>query len=217
MDPKAVTFKDKTYTLDERGFLNPSEQWDENFAVGMGEITGICGGLTEKHWSFIRYLRKKFLDEETVPVMVLACLDNDLRLNDFRFLFPEGYHRGACKIAGINYDFMYQTNYWLTYETSPLLRTEYKMTPLGFLEEFSQWDERFVQLVVREWKLTQGLTEEHRAIMSYLRDFYDRSGNIPTISETCKANDLSAGEFRGLFPEGYRRGACRIAGLPFFP
>jgi len=65
-------------------------------------------GTEEKHWSFIRYLRKKFLEEKTVPVVVLACADNDLRLSEFKLLFPTGYHRGACKIAGINYDFMYK-------------------------------------------------------------------------------------------------------------
>ncbi len=216
MAPKTITFKEKTYTLDERGFLNPSDQWDENFAEGIGEMLGICGGLNEEHWRFITYLRKKFIQEETVPVIILACADNNLKLNDFRFLFPAGYHRGACKMAGINYDFMYKTNYWLTYETSTLLRSDYKITAMGFLEEYAQWDERFVQIVVREWKLSQGLTEGHRSIISYLRDYYEKRGNIPTISETCRENGLSTEKFRELFTEGYRRGACRIAGLPFF-
>jgi len=30
-----------------------------------------------------------------------------------------------------------------------------------------------------------------------------------------KANGIEMGELRDLFPSGYRRGACRIAGLPF--
>ena len=214
--PREVTFDNKTYTLDAHGFLNPPEQWDENFANGMAEVLGIYGGLKEKHWSFIRYLRRKFLEEKTVPVVVLACADNDLRLSEFKLLFPTGYHRGACKIAGINYDFMYKTNYWLTYETSAVLRAEHEVTAAGFLADFEKWNERFAEAVVREWKLPGGLTERHRSIIGYLRDFYGKTKNIPTIFEFCRANDLSFEELTALFPEGYRRGACRIAGLPFF-
>ncbi len=216
-EPESVTFGDnQTYTLDKYGFLDPSDQWDEVFAEGMAVMQGIFGGLTDEHWSLIRYLRKKFLEEETVPVVVLACADNSLRLSDLRFLFPTGYHRGACRIAGINYDFMYQTNIWLTYETSTLLLEEFKLTSHGFLEDFDQWNKRFAHLIIREWKLSQGLTERHLEIIAYLRDFYARMKNIPTIIETCRENDLDLEEFRELFPDGYRRGACRIAGLPFF-
>ena len=211
-----VTFKGKKYTLDQYGFLEPPEQWDEHFAEGMAELQGIHV-LTEEHWSFIRYLRKKFLEEKTVPVVVLACAENKLRLNDFRHLFPTGYHRGACKIAGINYAFMLEINYWLTYETSPILREKFKTTSLGFLEDFEKWDEPFAELVAKKWKLPKGLTDRHRDIIMYLRDYYKKTKNIPTIHETCRENNLTLEELRGLFPEGYRRGACRIAGLPFFP
>ena len=140
-----------------------------------------------------------------------------MRLADFNFLFPTGYHRGACKIAGINYAFMYETNYWLTYETSSVFKRSYKMTPLGFLEDFDQWDERFAHLVIRQWKLAQGLTKRHREVIDFLRDYYQRTGNIPTLSEACRENRMGLEELKELFPEGYRRGACRIAGLPLFP
>lgn len=217
MKEKTVTFKGKTYSLDEHGFLSPPEQWDEDFAEGMGERLEIYGGLTKAHWDFIRYLRRKFIDEETVPVVVVACADNKLRLREFRHLFPTGYHRGACKIAGINYDFMWKTNHWLTYETSPVLKAEYRVSPLGFLENYTDWDERFAELIVREWKLPQGLTDKHREIIDYLRSFYERTEKIPTIFELCKAKNLNLEQLRELFPDGYRRGACRISGLPFFP
>ncbi len=215
-EDRTVTFAGKTYSLDEHGFLDPPEQWDEDFANGMAEKLGIYGGLTEDHWNFIHYLRRKFLEEETVPVVVLACADNKLRLSDLRFLFPTGYHRGACKIAGINYEFMYTHNYWLTYETSTLPKEEYKMTSQRFLENFEQWDERFAHQIAREWKLPEGLTERHREIIRYLRDYYKDNNNVPTVFETCKANNLDLEELIELFPDGYRRGACRMAGIPFF-
>ena len=101
MDTNSITFKNKVYTLDKNGFLNPPDQWDKIFADGMAHKVGIEGGLSEKHWDFISYLRNKFVNERIVPVVVIACMENQLRLNEFRKLFPTGYHRGACKIAGM--------------------------------------------------------------------------------------------------------------------
>ena len=96
-----VTFKGKTYSLDDHGFLDPPDQWEEGFAEGMARMVGITGGLAERHWQVVNYLRRKFLEEDTVPVVVLACADNKMRLSELRSLFPTGYHRGACKIAGL--------------------------------------------------------------------------------------------------------------------
>lgn len=212
-----VSFEgNKQYTLDEHGFLDPPEQWDEAFAEGTAARLGIYGGLTLEHWAFIRYLRKKFTEEKTVPLVVHACADNNLRLSRLAFLFPTGYHRGACKIAGINYQFMFDSNPWLTYESYSVLKSKYKLTEAGFLESFEQWDDRLAYLVASEWNLPEGLTEKHWQIIRYLRDYYSNTGTIPTVYATCKENGIEAAELRELFPDGYRRGACRMAGLPFF-
>lgn len=212
-----MTFGQRTYTLDEHGFLFPPDQWDEAFAEGMARLQEIHGGLTEEHWSIIRYLRKKYRDENTVPLLVFACADNHIRLSKLRSLFPTGYHRGACRIAGINFEFIKQDNIWHTYETPPPRSPKYAVTDLGFLEQFDKWDEGFAHQNIAGWKLPHGLTDRHREIIHYLRDYYRENGNIPTVYQTCKANDLDVQELYDLFPEGYRRGACRIAGLPFFP
>jgi tRNA 2-thiouridine synthesizing protein E len=217
MPEQTITLEDgKVYTLDRHGFLDPPEQWDDGFAIGMAERIGIHGGLTEEHWNFIRYLRKKFTEEETVPVVVLACAENNIRLGKLRSLFPAGYHRGACKIAGINYKFMYEHNIWLTYESYRMLKANYKMTPSGFLEDFDQWDRQFAHLTVSDWALPGGLSKTHWEVLDYLRDHYRKTMDIPTVYETCKVLELTLTELRELFPEGYRRGACRAAGLPFF-
>jgi tRNA 2-thiouridine synthesizing protein E len=204
------------YTLDEHGFLDPPDQWDEPFAEGMARLQGIFGGLTDEHWSFIRYLRRKFLEEKTVPVVVFACADNNIRLQKLRELFPTGYHRGACRIAGINYVFMYDSNIWLTYESHEILKTKKKLTPAGFLEDFDQWNERFAHLIANEWKLPHGLTDKHWQVIRYLRDYYRVHSTIPTVFELCQSCELTIDELILLFPTGYRRGACRAAGLPFF-
>ena len=214
---RRAVFGEQTYTLDEHGFLCPPEQWEEHFAESMAAELGIHGGLTEEHWSFLRYLRHKFLEEKTVPVVVHACADNKMRLVHFKRLFPTGYFRGACRIAGIDFDFMKRTNHWLSYETAPILKSEYELTEQGFLVDFERWDERFAAQVLAEWKLPPKLTESQRAVVEFLRTVYRERGEIPTVLETCRENDLDLEELGALFPAGYRRGACRIAGLPFFP
>ncbi len=211
-----VAFKGKTYQLDAHGFLDPPEQWDEGFAAGMAKLVGVTSGLTERHWQLISYLRHKFLDENTVPVLVEACSDNRMRLSELRSLFPTGYHRGACKVAGINYQFMWETNYWLTYETAPPAKPRYKLDALGFLENFEEWDEDFVELAMSQRDPPVAPTERHLQIIRYLRDYYAANRTLPTVYETCSANNLSLEELRELFPAGYRRGACRSAGLPFY-
>jgi tRNA 2-thiouridine synthesizing protein E len=210
-----VAFKGKRYELDEHGFLDPPDQWDEDFAIGMAKMVGIKNGLSERHWELVTYLRHKFLEEDTVPVVVLACSDNNMRLSELRRLFPAGYHRGACKIAGINYRFMYDTNLWLTYETGPPLPPRYQVDPMGFLMTPDEWDPDWVELVMNQREPPQVPTPRHLQVIHYLRDYFAVNRMIPAVFEACTANDLSLEELRELFPTGYRRGACRMAGLPF--
>jgi tRNA 2-thiouridine synthesizing protein E len=210
-----VTFKGETYRLDAHGFLDPPDQWDENFAEGMAKVVGIRSGLSQRHWEFVKYLRHKFLEEKTVPVVVLACAENDMRLSELRSLFPTGYHRGACKISGINYRFMYDLNLWLTYETWAPLKPRYPLDSLGFLEDPESWDDDFVELMMSQLDPPNTPNDRHLQVLKYLRDYYTVNRIIPTVFEACSANDLSLEELRALFPAGYRRGACRMAGLPF--
>jgi tRNA 2-thiouridine synthesizing protein E len=216
-DAKTVTFGEgNTYTLDQYGFLDQPEEWDETFANGMARLQGVYEGLTEEHWDFISYIRKKVLIDKTLPFLVVACADNSLRLDKLKALFPTGYFRGACRIAGVSYKFLCDVNIWHTYETAPRLKPEYNISPQGFLEDFEKWNERFANLVGDEWDLPDGLTPKHWDVIHYLRTYYLAMSNIPTVHEVCAAHDLELGDLKELFPEGYRRGACRAAGLPFF-
>lgn len=213
---RTVRFGGQQYTLDAHGYLDPSDQWDERFAEGMAARLGVPGGLTDEHWEIVRYLRERFLAEQAVPMVVQACIDNGLRLSRLRGLFPTGYTRGACRIAGINYLFLYASNKLLTYENYSTLATQYRLSDAGFLEDFDAWDTRFAQLVAQGWSLPSGLTRQHFRIIDFLRDAYRQHRRTPLVYETCRAHALDIDELCALFPEGYRRGACRAAGLPFF-
>jgi tRNA 2-thiouridine synthesizing protein E len=37
--------------------------------------------------------------------------------------------------------------------------------------------------------------------------------SYPSVTETCEVNDLDIEELEQLFPDGYHRGAVKIAGL----
>ena len=214
---KTVTFGEgKVYSLDAFGFLDPPEQWDEDFAQGMARMQGIYDGLTEEHWGFIGYIREQFTVKKQLPLMVEACTANNLRLRKFRSLFPTGYLRGACRIAGINNDFMIHSSIWHSYETVPHLQREFEVTPQGFLVDFNLWTERFAHIASCKWGLPEGLTSVQWEVIHFLRNYYQITNNIPTVLEICQAHNLDIDDLQTLFPGGYRRGACLIAGLPFF-
>ncbi len=202
-----VTFKNKDYLVDEHGYLAPPEQWDEDFALGMAKTLKFDSGLTEPHWRIIRYLRRKFVEEKSIPLVAHVCLDNDIDISELRVLFPTGYHRGACRIAGLNYRY-------LPAPPPPRLPA-YKLDELGFLADYRDWNVDFVEHMMKE--MGGGApSEKHWDVIRYLRDYYENHHDIPTVYEACEANNLSHKKLLELFPEGYRRGACRLAGLPFF-
>jgi len=214
---KLVTFHDKTYLLDKHGFLAHPGLWDKGFAEGIAAEQGIFDGLGDDHWQVIGYLRHKYDGENTVPLFVHACIDVGLRISEFRDLFPTGYMRGACRIAGLNYEFIADKSFVLTYENLPSLWSKYPLSPLGYLEDFDRWDEQFAHLVAQLFDLPAGLTAAHWSVIHFLRDHYRQHRGIPLVYKTCKAHNLTLEEHRTLFPGGYRRCACRMAGLPYIP
>ena len=62
-----------------------------------------CGAekLTDRHWQIIRYLRSRFERTGAVPTVYETCTANDIELDELERLFPDGYHRGAVKVAGL--------------------------------------------------------------------------------------------------------------------
>lgn len=205
-----------TYTLDRHGFLDPPDQWDETFADTMARLLGIDSGLTEEHWRVVRYVRRKVVEEGRVPLVTDTCADNGKRLSDLRALFPTGYHRGACKIAGLDYTSVTPARRAPWGEKTTASARHYGRDAMGFLEDTGAWDEGFPELVKEEIGI-QKLTPAHWKVLEHLRDHFQRYRNIPTVYEACAANDLNLRDLQDLFPTGYRRGACLLAGLPCLP
>jgi len=88
----------------------------------------------------------------------------------------------------------------------------------GYLVDPSQWSERVAEALAREERIV--LTEEHWAVIRFMREYYEQHHIAPDARHVMKHLALYRGEhgegrnelFK-LFPYGYVRQACRIAGM----
>jgi tRNA 2-thiouridine synthesizing protein E len=211
---KTLEFKGKVYEVDEDDFLVHPDEWDKNFAEGMAPRTGISGDLTPPHWDVLWFIREYFLKTGKCPVVSKASKAQNLRLKDLQRLFPSGYRRGACKLAGLCHD---PENIHPSFSSEPGIPEStaivYRINASGFLVDPAEWNADFAVHKWAETKMPGPLTEKHWKIIYYLRGRFAETGKIPTIYETCEDNDIDIEEFGELFPDGYHRGAVKVAGL----
>lgn len=213
-----VEFKNKSYEVDDEGFLKDPQKWDEDFSEGIAPTTGINEALSESHWNVIRFIRESVSKTGRCPMIYEVCRAYSLRLADLQRLFPSGYLRGACKLAGLTYKEGPVHTPWLpgqrlTGVTTPLNERTYRVDIRGFLINPSEWDEEYAVFKSQEMKMPEGLTEEHWKIIRFLRSRFEESGKVPTVFDTCQANGITIEDLERLFPDGYHRGAVKVSGL----
>jgi len=210
------TFGNKEYGVDVDEFLSDPEEWDENYARGMAPKVGIISGLSDDHWKIINFIRDMYQKTGKCPLVYETCRMNRLHLQELKKLFPAGYLRGACKLAGITYKegYLDQSGMEEFAEqiTSAPQEESYEIDIRGFLINPSQWNEKFAVARVHEMKMPE-LTEEHWKIIHFLRNSFEKNNVVPNVYETCEANSIELEKLRKLFPDGYHRGAVKIAGL----
>ena len=214
---QTTEFGGKTYQTDLLGFLVDHRDWDRTFAEGLAEQMKIPGGLTNDHWKIISYIRRSFEIHGYRPLVFQACKDNGLRLHEMKRLFPQGYLRCACRIAGMTYTegFLDASD-----QRSGLLSLDvpgsvFAVDRDGYLNNPVEWTEAFAQRIATEQQMHSPLTDRHWGVIKYLRHFFEKHGIVPSVYETCDANDLRLEELAHLFPGGYHRGAVKMAGLKF--
>ena len=215
-------YNDKEYEVDVKSFLVDINQWESNFVQGMALQLGIPT-LTTEHWNIVNYIHNTYIETGRCPRVYQTCETAGLRLQELRRLFPTGYLRGACKIAGIPSK---AGHLGLKYQEHAIMEGEdpyfmgvydktYTVDVRGFLVNPEEWDEYYAVYKAYDMKInSEGkLTDKHWAIIDYLRKQYKKDKNVPTIYETCEANQIDIPELEKLFPDGYHRGAVKIAGL----
>jgi len=91
---------DKTLEIDEDGFIQQPDLWDEEVAKALAKTEGV-EELTEEHWKLVNYLRNYFLEYGVAPMIRKLCKETGFKLKKVYELFPSGPAKGACKVAGL--------------------------------------------------------------------------------------------------------------------
>jgi len=89
---------------DDEGYLIDPQEWNEEVASQLAQLENLQ--LTEDHWDAIRFMRDYFADHQIAPDArhVMKHLAERLgpeSRNVLFELFPYGYVKQACKIAGM--------------------------------------------------------------------------------------------------------------------
>jgi dissimilatory sulfite reductase related protein len=93
-------YGDLKLQVDEDGFLEVPELWDEKVASALASTEEITV-LTENHWKVINYLRDYFKEYNIAPMIRKLCKETGFTLKQIYELFPSGPAKGACKVAGL--------------------------------------------------------------------------------------------------------------------
>jgi tRNA 2-thiouridine synthesizing protein E len=90
--------------VDDEGYLVDPGEWNEEIAEVLAAREGIA--LTADHWDVIRFMRDYLDDHQVAPdarfvIKHLAERHGPGSRNMLFELFPYGYVKQACKIAGM--------------------------------------------------------------------------------------------------------------------
>lgn len=91
---------DLVLEIDEDGFIQDPDKWNEIVAAALAETEGVSD-LTEDHWKIVNYLREYYLEYGIAPMIRKLCKATGFKLKDIYELFPSGPAKGACKVAGL--------------------------------------------------------------------------------------------------------------------
>ena len=93
----------RTPAFDDQGYLFEPADWTEDLARELARQENI--ELTERHWEAIRYMRDFFQEHQVIPDVRFVMRHLGARYGGSRNLvfelFPFGYVKQACRIAGM--------------------------------------------------------------------------------------------------------------------
>jgi len=88
----------------------------------------------------------------------------------------------------------------------------------GYLVDPAQWNEQVAEELARQEHIV--LTDEHRAVIRFMREYYDQHHIAPDARHVMKhlakvkgAGSKGRNDLFVLFPYGYVKQACKIAGM----
>ena len=88
----------------------------------------------------------------------------------------------------------------------------------GYLVDPAQWNEQVAEELARQEHIV--LTDEHRAVIRFVREYYEQHHIAPDARHVMKhlakvkgAGSKGRNDLFVLFPYGYVKQACKIAGM----
>ena len=90
----------RKFVVDEEGFLQQPEVWDEEVARLFATTEGIAE-MNQQQWALVRFIREYWLEHQTAPMIRKLCQATNVNLRTIFKLFPSGPAKGACKVAGL--------------------------------------------------------------------------------------------------------------------
>ncbi|MCK4656216.1 MAG: TusE/DsrC/DsvC family sulfur relay protein [candidate division Zixibacteria bacterium] len=91
---------DFTVEVDEDGFIQEPEKWNEAVAKVLAQTEGV-EDMTDEHWHLVNYLRDYYAKFGIAPMIRKLCKETGFPLKKVYELFPSGPAKGACKVAGL--------------------------------------------------------------------------------------------------------------------
>jgi tRNA 2-thiouridine synthesizing protein E len=95
-----IVLNGRTYVVDEEGFLDDPEIWNEQVAADLATTEDIAT-LSADQWKLVNYIHNYYIEFRTAPMIRKLCKDNGFKLNQVYEMFPSGPAKGACKVAGL--------------------------------------------------------------------------------------------------------------------
>jgi len=84
----------------------------------------------------------------------------------------------------------------------------------GFMANPKEWNEEIAKTLGKVEEGLDVLTEDHWAVINYIRGYYLEKELAPMVRKICKNTGLKLKYIFELFPSGPAKGACKLAGLP---
>jgi tRNA 2-thiouridine synthesizing protein E len=84
----------------------------------------------------------------------------------------------------------------------------------GFLLHPEEWDDDVAACLARAEENLETLTEQHWAVIRFIRKHYLDTQGAPMVRAVCKGTGVPLKQIYELFPSGPAKGACKLAGLP---
>lgn len=83
----------------------------------------------------------------------------------------------------------------------------------GFFWDYDDWSQQAAQELADESGL-KTLEAAHWRVIRFFREYYEYHGRAPLNRDIKNGTGLSLLELQGMFPQGLKDGARRLAGLP---